>query len=245
MDSTALEQLEKIAALPDMLRVAGLPDLHAGKTPIGLAALTKNTVYPQLLGGDVGCGMALFRTSVTLKKYKREKWMQKLENVHGLENIPLTQPAESCPMRSFDAIGSGNHFAEFQVADDITDQDFLLKAGIEKGDILLLVHSGSRDLGQKIAREFEGRASLSCEDADAYLSRQNEALRWAKSNRIEIARKLFNVLGFTEEPKLLFDSCHNFAVRTDEGILHRKGAVSALEGCRRYSRFTREASLIL
>lgn len=230
MDSLAVEQMGKIASLPNVLRVAGLPDLHAGKTPIGLAALAQDVIYPHLLGGDVGCGMALFHTGVTIKKYKWEKWMQKLKNVRGLENIPLTQPVENCPMQGFGTIGSGNHFAEFQVAESIADDALLGGMGIQKGDILLLVHSGSRDFGQKVAREFAGEDCLSGERADEYLNRQEEALQWSKRNRMEIARKLFRVLGFAQEPKLLIDLCHNYVIRTEEGFLHRKGTVSAKEG---------------
>lgn len=230
MDSLALEQLQKIAGLPDVVRAVGLPDLHAGKTPVGFTVLTENVVYPRLLGGDIGCGMALFHTGMTAKKYKREKWQQKLEKVQGLENVPLTRQFGDCPMHSFGTIGGGNHFAEFQIADNIIDEAFLTDFGIQQGDILLLVHSGSRDLGQQIAREFQEEVGLSGSCAEEYLCRQNEALWWAKENRKEIACKLFDILGFTQEPQLLLDSCHNFAVHTKKGILHRKGAVSAKEG---------------
>ena len=133
-------------------------------------------------------------------------------------------------MQSFGTIGGGNHFAEFQIADNVIDETFLTDFGIQQGDLLLLVHSGSRDLGQRIAYEFQEGVGLSGSYAEKYLCKQDEALRWAKENRKEIAGKLFDILGLMQEPQLLLDSCHNFAVHTEKGILHRKGAVSAKEG---------------
>ena len=58
----------------------GLPDLHAGKSPIGVAVLTEERFYPHLIGNDIGCGMGLFETNVKLKKFKQEKWVTKLNH---------------------------------------------------------------------------------------------------------------------------------------------------------------------
>ncbi|WP_227822739.1 RtcB family protein [Clostridioides sp. ZZV14-6345] len=46
--------------LDGILRVVGLPDLHAGKIPVGLAVETRNIIYPHIIGNDIGCGITLF-----------------------------------------------------------------------------------------------------------------------------------------------------------------------------------------
>lgn len=52
------------------------------------------------------------------------------------------------------AIGSGNHFAEFQSVEDILDAEIFDALGINKEQLLLLIHSGSRGYGQRILSEF-------------------------------------------------------------------------------------------
>ncbi len=60
MESAAVEQLSKVAALPDCISVVGMPDLHVGPGfPIGAVAAFRNTIYPLLFGSDAGCGARL------------------------------------------------------------------------------------------------------------------------------------------------------------------------------------------
>eukprot|EP00798_Chlamydomonas_sp_ICE-L_P030703 gene30700-35730_t len=47
-------------------------------------------------------------------------------------------------------VGGGNHFAELQVVEEVVDKDALVAMGIDPGQLLLLVHSGSRGLGQQV-----------------------------------------------------------------------------------------------
>jgi len=65
IESSAVEQLEKTAALPDMKVAVGMPDLHPGKdAPIGAVFATEKTIYPHLVGNDIGCGMSLWQTDL-------------------------------------------------------------------------------------------------------------------------------------------------------------------------------------
>ena len=74
IEGNALRQLEKTADLPGIEIAAGLPDLHLGKGgPVGAAFMIRDIIYPHLIGSDVGCGMALWQTSLKLKKLKRDK----------------------------------------------------------------------------------------------------------------------------------------------------------------------------
>ena len=69
MEQTAINQLCRVADLPGVTRAVGLPDLHAGKTPIGIAVETRGVLYPHLVGSDIGRGLTArpFCGSITLK----------------------------------------------------------------------------------------------------------------------------------------------------------------------------------
>lgn len=60
MDPVAIEQLARVALRPSCLRAVGMPDLHPGPgIPIGAAFLVDEHVWPDLVGGDAGCGVLL------------------------------------------------------------------------------------------------------------------------------------------------------------------------------------------
>ena len=62
-----------------MRRVVGMPDLHPGRgNPIGAAFLTEEIIYPYLVGGDIGCRMGLWQTTLKSNKTRRDKWVKKL-----------------------------------------------------------------------------------------------------------------------------------------------------------------------
>ena len=134
-----------------------MPDIHPGKTaPIGLSMTVADKVMPQLLGVDIGCGMSC----VKLNKSNAE--FQKLDRVIR-ENVPsgFTIRKESHHMaeefsfdglhcirhinrqkaeRSLGTLGGGNHFIELDKALD--------------GSLYLVVHTGSRHLGEEVAEYY-------------------------------------------------------------------------------------------
>src|SRR5437762_11142920 len=53
----------------------GFPDLHPGKgAPVGAAFVTEGVIFPHLIGGDIGCGMALFKTDLVRRDAKLDRW---------------------------------------------------------------------------------------------------------------------------------------------------------------------------
>ena len=70
MESTAINQLKHIAGCKGVMEAVGLPDLHAGVSPVGIAVITQDMIYPYLIGGDIGCSMGSFDTGIGLKKFK-------------------------------------------------------------------------------------------------------------------------------------------------------------------------------
>lgn len=237
IEGEAIRQLEQTAALPSMVLAVGLPDLHPGRgTPVGAAFLSKDIVYPYLVGNDVGCGMALWQTDLLKRKVKRDRWADKL---HGLETPwdgdrdALLAEAGVTPTgldEALGTIGGGNHFAELQSVDAVVDAD---KLGLDPDRLVLLVHSGSRGLGEAVLRRHtdqRGADGLTAgsPEAIAYLGQHDHAVRWAVVNRALIARRFLDCLGATGTRVL--DLTHNSVVPRAEGWLHRKGAAPSDAG---------------
>lgn len=233
MEHTALTQLENVASLPGVIRAVGLPDLHAGKSPIGIAVETEGVFYPHLIGNDIGCGMGLFATNALLRKYKQERFLTRLNHIRALEDLPTTNPyPEESPIYDLGTIGGGNHFAEFQQVEKVYDQAAFDELHIDQSRLLLLVHSGSRGYGQRILSahlNFDGLKPDTWEGKD-YLLQHDDALLWARRNRQIVAAKLMNHLGYSDDVNCLLDCHHNFLEGRDGVFVHRKGAVSALDG---------------
>ena len=233
LEQNAKDQLAGVSRLEDVIRVVGLPDLHAGKSPIGIAVKTKERLYPHLIGNDIGCGMGLFETGVKLKKYKQDKWVSSLEHIRELSDIWIDNPyGEACPIRSLGTIGSGNHFAEFQCVEKIYNPEAFKALGLNKEKIYILVHCGSRNYGQEILAQFvrpEG-IPVGSQEAEAYLTAHEHALLWAKRNRLLVAKKLLGEIGVSDELTTKIDCYHNFLEQTATGFIHRKGATSSKVG---------------
>jgi len=103
--------------------------------------------------------------------------------------------------------------------------------GLDRDRLVLMVHSGSRGLGEAILRahtHVRGAEGLRPADDDgrAYLERHDHAVAWAVSNRRLIAARFLAALG--GEGERVLDVCHNSVTRsTIEALpcfLHRKGA---------------------
>ena len=75
IEGEAVRQLYAIARLPGVRRAVGFPDLHPGEgTAVGAAFVTESVIYPHLIGGDIGCGMALFDTDLVRRDAKLDRW---------------------------------------------------------------------------------------------------------------------------------------------------------------------------
>ncbi len=244
IEGKAIQQLETTALLEGMQRVAGMPDLHPGRGyPVGAAFFSTGRLYPALVGNDIGCGMSLWRTSLTLAKARIDKLEKRLGSIDG----PLDAEWHDavCQLglphtgheHALGTIGGGNHFAELQQLDEIHDEAASLQLGLERKQLLLLVHSGSRGLGEAILREQVerfGHHGLDETGADcaAYLARHAAALQFAHANRALIARRMLARWGAEGEPVLDLD--HNLltpaVLAGVPGWLHRKGAAPADAG---------------
>lgn len=244
MESDAVQQLRARVALPGMLRAVGLPDLHPGKgAPIGAVFACDGWVYPYLIGNDIGCGMALWRTDLARKAVKLDRWERRLVDLDGSWSgdvgawLADRGVAPTAHDLSLGTIGLGNHFAEVQAVEQTIDAAAAASIGLESDRLLLLVHSGSRGLGEAVLREHVGRFADSgladgTDEQDAYLARHAHAVTWAHASRALIAHRVLEAIGAKAEPFL--NVAHNTVERgTLDGTpvwLHRKGATPADQG---------------
>jgi len=244
IEGEALRQLDVTAALPGMAESVGMPDLHPGKgSPVGAAFLSRDLIRPALVGSDIGCGMALWQTGLSLRRVDPGRLADRLE---GLDapwdgDAAAWLAARGLPATAHDAAlgtpGSGNHFLEFQAVQVVRDPGAAARIGLDPGRALLLVHTGSRGLGEAILRAHAARhgdAPLRADEpeGEAYMVAHDGAVAWARANRDLVAHRALGAAG--TEGRLLLDVCHNAVVPVLRSgcacLLHRKGAAPADRG---------------
>ena len=246
--------LRRLADADDVVRIAVMPDVHlAEDVCIGAVVATRSVLYPAAVGGDIGCGVAALRfaadaavfddarTAAVILDDLRRSVPALRHPVHGAPPLPaslgpLSHPRLDAAARELGrlelaTLGRGNHFLELQ-ADDA-------------GALWLMVHSGSRAMGQ-IIREHHLRgatargAGLRGLDAGSvngieYLADLDWALAFADLNRRAIADRVAAILahrlGIAAEPDT-WCTCHHNHVRREvhdgESLwVHRKGAISS------------------
>ena len=252
-----LENIERLARSEDVRHVVVLPDVHLGRLiNNGCVAATTNLIYPQAVGSDIGCGFSSIVFNGTAEIIKDDRTAQKV--IKELYNhVPVFKQSRaqvlpdklSCRALSdkmlvkeslrdgawqLGTLGCGNHFVEFQ-------QD-------DAGALWLMVHSGSRAMGQiitqfHIAQAVSSASGLKPLDTrsaagQAYLNDMDWAVQYATLNRLAIMARIVEIMelscGMTANEESYIDSPHNFARREKhlgmELIVHRKSANSARLG---------------
>ncbi|MEV6637663.1 RNA ligase RtcB family protein [Actinoplanes sp. NPDC051470] len=228
IESDAVAQCHQVAALDGMLHVAGMPDLHPGKgAPIG-AAMRSRVLYPFLVGSDIGCGIAVF--PVGLKRAVPEKLAARFPDLdRAVDPAEVDEEIPAGHTDSLGTVGRGNHFVELARVDAVLDAVHAERAGLAWGDLVLIVHSGSRGLGERILRAHtETHGAGPAEDPAAYLAAHDDAVRWGSLNRRLLAARVGEAIG-ADIGEAVVDECHNLVEvlqnNEDDGhYLHRKGA---------------------
>lgn len=221
-----------------MVALAAFPDLHPGRYgPIG-AAFLSSRVYPQLIGPDIGCGMALFRVNLKRRKLKLDKAIRRMSTLeHDADPQDLAQALaentlDTTATAGLAELGGGNHFVEILLVDEILEPATTRAHGLERDDLCILVHTGSRGHG---ARIFNGVTEPWAQGLDPdspaaleYLALHDHATRWARLNRQLIATRTARALG--ADLSLICDAPHNHLTRHHGLWLHRKGAAAPDRG---------------
>lgn len=243
IESEAVRQLHAAASLEGVRQAVGFPDLHPGKGgPVGAAFVIADVIYPHLIGGDIGCGMTLWKTDLLRRKAKLDRWTElRFDLEHPWEgNVGGWFQDNRLPSTEYDAamgtIGGGNHFAELQSVERIHDAEAFTALNLDRDNLVALVHSGSRGYGESILWNYAAEhgatgAAPESEAGVAYLRAHNTALRWACANRELITRRFLDALGAEGGP--VWDGCHNSIVPSP-GLLaplsHRMGEGLGVRG---------------
>jgi len=264
IEPDALEQAKHLANLPFAFHhIAIMPDTHVGYgMPIGGVMAAKGAVIPNAVGVDIGCGMCAARTDI--KNIGLEKLKEILGEIRkiipvGFEHHKLKQNLEAMPAavsdlpvvrsqfesarRQVGTLGGGNHFAEIQKGSD----DF----------IWVMVHSGSRNIGKRVADHYNKLAKklkkkfkstvpgtwqldflpVDSEEGKTYLAEMQYCVAFALANRklmMENISRIFAKKGIHVDLENMINIAHNYASFEnhfgEDVIVHRKGATQARLG---------------
>ena len=253
------EALVRLQRAPDVQQIAVMPDVHlANDICVGVVLATSRLIYPQAVGGDIGCGMLAIATNATAESIRDPKSAgqilaglartipsrrrnrqsvvaqpQDLDSAE-LSNAKLDSIRRSEGTLEFATLGRRNHFLELQADDE--DQ------------LWLMIHSGSRALGQAIrdhhfsdAQVVDGRfraLDVESEQGAAYLHDLDWARRYAAASRRAMAAEAENVIQDAIDAQLIWETSittdHNHAAleQHDAGKfwVHRKGAMALRAG---------------
>jgi tRNA-splicing ligase RtcB len=264
IDPETIRQAEKTARLPIVEgHVALMPDAHIGiGATVGSVIPTKNAVIPSAVGVDIGCGMVAAELDVTEAQLPDtlEPLLGRIEKAipagvgqgHDraarnadtwlAEHKPATELAADRTakvLKQFGTLGSGNHFLELCID--------------ERSRVWVVLHSGSRGIGNQLAQAHIAKARRLAQDLelrledpdlayfmegteefDAYIGDMLWAQDYARGNRDQMMdnamREVFTFLGFGRETQRI--NCHhNFTQREvhlgNETWITRKGAIKA------------------
>lgn len=160
IEEVAIEQIKQLCdmAYTEGSKIRIMPDVHAGAgCTIGTTMTITDKIVPNLVGVDIGCGMETIRIKnkhIELEKLdkliyaKIPSGMNIRETPHKYnDEIDLSELScykeihEHRAIHSIGTLGGGNHFIE-------ADKD-------EEGNIYIVIHSGSRYLGNEVAKLYQ------------------------------------------------------------------------------------------
>ncbi len=276
-DENSKRQLENIASLPIIHHhVAAMPDVHLGiGATIGSVIATRAAIIPAAVGVDIGCGMVACRLSLTGNQLDERALKKVFDQIsrdvpvgreqHG-DSRALTGAARPFAARlkamtqkhpqllkavgrhsnwvnQMGTLGGGNHFIEVCLD--------------ESNRVWVMLHSGSRGIGNALATYFIGlarrdmeRSLIQLPDRDlAYFAEGSEhfgdyveAVSWAQEYAMQNRREMVDlVLAALKRHLPAFDvtgevvNCHHNYVAQEHHYgadvwLTRKGAIRARAG---------------
>ncbi len=277
VDERSLDQLGNLAQMPFIHKhVAAMPDVHAGiGATVGSVIPTKGAIIPAAVGVDIGCGMNAVRLS--LKAHDLPDSLVRIRSAieakvpvgrashaseaveastlnqiaHHLQPVTdkhpgltkMTRNISRTWSRQVGTLGGGNHFIELCLD--------------EADDVWVMLHSGSRGVGNIIGRYFISKAQKDMgrllgnlpdkdlayfeegtEHFDDYVEAVNWAQDYAMINRREMMRLVIDAiqpfLPAFETSREAINCHHNYVEKENhfgaDVYVTRKGAISAYEG---------------
>jgi len=267
-EESAVKQALNLANLPFAFsHICLMPDTHQGYgMPIGGVLAAKNVIVPNAVGVDIGCGMCAVKTNVEADGLERSQLTQIMASVreliplgfdhhkerqdeslmpqgYNLDELVIVKREYLAALKQLGTLGGGNHFIELQRSDD--------------GFLWIMVHSGSRNFGLKVAEHYnkvakklnqlyyssvDAKADLAflpfeTHEAMLYYKEMRYCTEFALANRKLMMERIQQVISTTlnrvvYEP--MINIAHNYAAWEThfdtKVVVHRKGATSAKEG---------------
>ncbi|HRM16228.1 MAG TPA: RtcB family protein [Acinetobacter parvus] len=274
IDSDSIEQLKKMAQLQFIYsHIAVMPDVHVGKgATVGSVIPTQHAIIPAAVGVDIGCGMNAVRLNLKasqlpdnlaplrhaierkvpvgfeLHKQIKAKASSIIPLEKRLQPIIQKHPGLVRMLRKFDAtwqkqlgtLGGGNHFIELCLD--------------ENQDVWIMLHSGSRGLGNVIGTYFIELAKKEAQhrfghvpdkdlsyfaEGSASFNDYVEAVEWAQNYAFENRREMMRLILEAIRPLLppfqmtkeAINCHHNYVSREnhfgEDLLITRKGAIRA------------------
>lgn len=259
LESEAIDQFVKAMNLDCVVQGSLMPDAHSGYTlPIGSVIAVKGKVFPSFVGYDIGCGLCAIPTTFDrgyVEANKKAIFDQIYRDVPtGFDHNkaaaewsysgPVSEfvkdeiIAKGAPGKQIGTLGGGNHFIE--IGHDEQDR------------IWIIIHSGSRNVGHKIATHYmklasgdgkarEGHYGLRVDSPEGqdYINDLAFGLQFALDNRRVMIQRIIAAIWRNVDHRgcqnvadmsLLINRNHNHAEFKDGLWIHRKGATHAEEG---------------
>lgn len=263
LESETKRQIINLANLPFAFHhVALMADAHLGYgMPIGGVLASEEYIVPNAVGVDIGCGIVAIQTTLSKKKFLKQKDIighditrsiprgfhkhktpQESSFFNNIPDIEILKREVSNAQRQLGTLGGGNHFVDI-----LTDENDI---------IWIMVHSGSRNIGKKIADLYHKKAikftqenfnnfpgndlaalSVRSKEGEDYITSMQFAQDFALNNRqrmLEIVIDIFQRNYPGVEFKNEINIHHNYASPEKHFgkrvWVHRKGAISAQKG---------------
>lgn len=175
-------------------KVRIMPDVHAGKgCVIGFTADLGNKVIPNIVGVDIGCGMLCVELgNIDLDLEKLDKVInenipagrnireQKLTDFEEINNLYCLRELKEIKKfnRAIGTLGGGNHFIE-------VNED-------NEGNKYLVIHTGSRNMGNQVANYYQNLAIELCSGKEEMFKKKEEIIKTykEKGKKSEIQKAL-------------------------------------------------------
>ena len=269
VEESAMRQIENLTTLPFLHHhLAIMPDVHAGMgMPIGGVLACNGAVIPNAVGVDIGCGMCAVKTNwkvedmpphvirkeimkgiraripLGMDHHKEAQDAKYLPQGHNIDKMEIVKRRQISILHEVGTLGGGNHFIELQ-------KD-------EEGNLWIMIHSGSRNLGKQVGDYYNKIAASLNEkwhsvvspeirlpflphgtrEFGAYWNEMKYCIDFALCNRRLMMERIQEVIadslkGIEFEP--MINIAHNYAAFEHhfdkDVIVHRKGATLAREG---------------
>ena len=254
IEENVIEQIKEMCNLEELKnsKIEIMPDCHSGKGCVIGTTIVQNItdpINPSYVGVDIGCGVSAIEVSIDDNNFNEEKLFEILDdaimkcipygtNVRKIDVVEdkyfnqlkclerLDEKVIDRAKKSLGTLGGGNHFIEVDK--------------MNNGNYLVVVHSGSRNLGKKVAEYYMSIANengflVNKLDILDYLIDSKICQMFAKHNRELMLDLLYLHLANNFEcvkVKNSYSSVHNFVEVTDteeDNVIIRKGAIPSYE----------------